>query len=51
MIFPFGCSFDHCLKNLELVIQRGQACIELGEMSFHGSRGHSIGAPYFLINT
>ena len=52
MIFPFGCSFDHCLKNLELVLQRGQEpCIELGEMSFHGSRGLSIGASYFLINT
>ena len=24
MIFPFRCSFDHCLKNLELVLQRGQ---------------------------
>ena len=24
MIFPFGCSFDHYLKNLELVLQRCQ---------------------------
>ena len=37
----FGTSFDHCLHNIALVLQRCEdkkSCPKLGELSFHGSR-------------
>jgi len=43
----FGTSFVGCLSNLERVLQRcekSNLVLNLGEMSFHGSRRNSVGA-------
>ena len=39
----YGKTFDHCLENLDKVLQRCQEkrlIAQLGKMSFHGLRGH-----------
>ena len=46
----YGCSFDNCMTNLQVVLQRCRENFgfELGKVPFHGARRHRAWTPHLL---